>query len=86
MLLNDVLRRLRFALSLDNSATISIFKLVDYSLEEDYLTSMMRREEEPGFLPCRDRNVGRVRRQPLPGFFGSSQVSLNRTKHPKAHQ
>ena len=58
MLLNDVLRRLRFALSLDNSATISIFKLVDYSLEEDYLTSMMRREEEPGFLPCRDKILG----------------------------
>ncbi|MBN7825193.1 YehS family protein [Bowmanella dokdonensis] len=58
MLLNDVLRRLRFALSLDNSATIQIFKLVDYDMEEDYLMSMMRREEEQGFIPCRDKILG----------------------------
>jgi uncharacterized protein YehS (DUF1456 family) len=55
MLLNDVLRRLRYALSIDNSATISIFKLMDYSLEEEYLMGMMRREDEPGFVPCRDK-------------------------------
>ncbi|WP_088330518.1 DUF1456 family protein [Lacimicrobium sp. SS2-24] len=55
MLLNDVLRRLRFALSLDNTATINVFRLVDYSLEEDYLLNMMRREDEAGFLPCRDK-------------------------------
>ncbi len=55
MLLNDVLRRLRFALSLDNKATIAIFKLADYELDEDYLTGMMRKEDENGFLPCRDK-------------------------------
>lgn len=57
MLLNDVMRRLRFALSLDNIATINIFKLVDYKMEEDYLMQMMRREEEEGFLPCRDKTL-----------------------------
>ena len=49
------MRRLRFALSLDNTATINIFKLVDYTLDEEYLMNMMRREEEKGFLPCRDK-------------------------------
>lgn len=58
MLLNDVFRRLRFALSLDNKATLQIFKLVDYELEEEYLMNMMRREEEAGFLPCRDKIFG----------------------------
>ena len=58
MLLNDVLRRLRFALSLDNSATLNVFKLMDYTLEEEYLTAMMLREDEPGFLPCRDKILG----------------------------
>ncbi|WP_371195262.1 DUF1456 family protein [Glaciecola sp. SC05] len=57
MLLNDVLRRLRFALSLDNAATIAIFKLVDYELEESYLSNMMLREEQEGFLPCRDKTL-----------------------------
>ncbi|MDF2180135.1 DUF1456 family protein [Aliiglaciecola sp. CAU 1673] len=58
MLLNDVFRRLRFALSLDNSATIAILKLVDYDLEEAYLMDMMKKEDEPGFLPCRDKVLG----------------------------
>ena len=57
MLLNDILRRLRFALSLDNKATISIFKLVDYDLDEAYLMNMMKKEDEPGFLPCRDKTL-----------------------------
>lgn len=55
MLLNHVLRRLRFALSLDNKATIAVFRLVDYELEEAYLMDMMRREDELGFVPCRDK-------------------------------
>lgn len=55
MLFNDILRRLRFALSLDNKATIDLFKHMDYELEEAYLMSMMRREDEEGFLPCRDK-------------------------------
>jgi len=56
MLLNDVLRRLRFALSLDNAATIATFKLADYDLDEEYLSKMMLREDEQGFLPLRDKH------------------------------
>ncbi|TRY32058.1 DUF1456 family protein [Aliiglaciecola sp. M165] len=52
---NDVLRRLRFALSLDDTATINIFALADYSMEQDYLSTLMKKEQEPGFLPCRDK-------------------------------
>jgi uncharacterized protein YehS (DUF1456 family) len=52
---NSILRRLRFALSLDDSATISIFKLVDYKMEEEYLHGMMKKDEESGFIPCRDK-------------------------------
>lgn len=57
MLLNDVLRRLRFALSLDNAATIATFKLADYDLDEEYLSKMMLREDEQGFLPLRDKQL-----------------------------
>ena len=53
--LNSVLRRVRFALSLNDSATLGIFKLVDYAMEEEYLHGMMKKEEEPGFIPCRDK-------------------------------
>ena len=55
MIHNDVLRRLRFALSLNDDATIDIFKLMDYDMSTDYLHSIMKKEQEPGFTPCRDK-------------------------------
>lgn len=55
MIHNDVLRRLRYALSLDDEATISIFKLVNYEMEKPYLHSIMKKEQEKGFVPCRDK-------------------------------
>lgn len=58
MIHNDVLRRLRFALQINDEAAISIFKLVDYEMEKDYLHGIMKREEEDGFMPCRDKILG----------------------------
>ncbi|MFA3793048.1 DUF1456 family protein [Aliiglaciecola sp. SL4] len=52
---NDILRRLRFALSLDDIATIAIFKLANYEMEKDYLSMLMKKEEESGFMLCRDK-------------------------------
>lgn len=52
---NDILRRLRYALRLDDTATISIFGLVDYDMEKDYLSMLMKKEDEPGFMLCRDK-------------------------------
>ncbi|BFT29567.1 hypothetical protein D210916BOD24_07430 [Alteromonas sp. D210916BOD_24] len=57
MIHNDVLRRLRFALAINDTATISIFKLVDYDMDLDYLHAIMKREDEAGFLPCRDKII-----------------------------
>lgn len=56
--LNSVLRRVRFALSLDDIATINIFKLMDYPMEEAYLRGMMKQDEDEGFIPCRDKVLG----------------------------
>ncbi len=55
MIHNDVLRRLRYALRLNDEATIAIFKLVDYDMEINYLESIMKKETETGFTPCRDK-------------------------------
>lgn len=55
MIHNDVLRRLRFALSMNDESTIEIFKLMDYEMEPEYLHSIMKKEQEPGFTPCRDK-------------------------------
>ena len=57
MIHNDVLRRLRFALAINDTAAISIFKLVNYDMEIDYLHAVMKREGEEGYLPCRDKII-----------------------------
>ena len=51
---NDVLRRVRFALRIDDTAAINIFKLAGYKMDIEYLKANMRKEEEAGYLPCRD--------------------------------
>lgn len=89
MLLNDILRRLRFALSLDNNATIQIFKLAEHDLDEDYLMNMMKKETEAGFLPCRDKtlclfldgliikNRGKQEGGPPPGLMQGQRLTNN---------
>ena len=52
---NDVLRRIRYALAINDTAAISIFKLVDYDMDIGYLHSIMKKEDEEGYLPCRDK-------------------------------
>ena len=52
---NDVLRRIRYALAINDTAAISIFKLVDYDMDIGYLHSIMKKEDEAGYLPCRDK-------------------------------
>ncbi len=58
MIHNDVLRRLRYALAINDTAAISIFKLANYDMEIDYLHAVMKREGEEGYSPCRDKIIG----------------------------
>lgn len=55
MMHNDVLRRIRYALQINDESAISIFKLVDYDMDKEYMRSIMKKEEETGYLPCRDK-------------------------------
>lgn len=57
MILNDVLRRLRFALRINDTAAIQLFKSVGYDIDPEYLSSIMKKEEENGYLPCRDKQL-----------------------------
>ena len=43
MLHNDVLRRLRYALAINDTAAISIFKLADYDMDMAYLHAIMKK-------------------------------------------
>lgn len=54
---NDVLRRLRYALQLNDDATIGIFALAGYEMEKDYLAMLMKKEQDNGFMLCRDKII-----------------------------
>lgn len=71
MILNDVLRRLRFALRINDTAAIQLFKSVGYDIEPEYLTNIMKKEDEPGYLPCRDKQLA---------FFLDALIIQNRGK------
>lgn len=54
MITNDVLRRVRYALHLNDNKMLAIFKSVDNEINEDFLHSIMAKEGEAGFTLCRD--------------------------------
>ncbi|MRI33144.1 DUF1456 domain-containing protein [Endozoicomonas sp. OPT23] len=65
MIANDVLRRLRFALNLNDQQMVKIFKLAEFTITPDYLVNIMRKEEEEGYILCRDDVLSRF----LDGFI-----------------
>jgi uncharacterized protein YehS (DUF1456 family) len=51
---NDVLRRLRYALKINDSAVVRLFALTGYTLDPVQLPAYFAREDEPGFKPLSD--------------------------------
>jgi uncharacterized protein YehS (DUF1456 family) len=54
MINNDILRRLRYALKLNDNQMLAIFKLMDHEIDKNYLTQILAKEEDKGFVLCRD--------------------------------
>ncbi len=52
---NDILKKLRVALSLKNSDIIGILKLVQFNMTESELGAIFRAEDHPNFKPCGDQ-------------------------------
>jgi uncharacterized protein YehS (DUF1456 family) len=86
---NDILRRLRYALNLDNAGVIGLFSLGGHSLSGDELDQLLKKEEETGFVDCPDALLNgfldglivsrRGAREPSPDSPGSPE-SLNNNK------
>ena len=51
---NDVVRQLRYALNINDSTMIEIFKLADHEIERSHLTGLLKKEDEEGFVNCSD--------------------------------
>ena len=52
---NDILKKLRVALSLKNTDIIEILKLVDFDITESELGAIFRADDHPNFKPCGDQ-------------------------------
>lgn len=51
---NDILRRLRYAFDLKDSAVIDILALADTDVAEEQVAAWLKREEDDGFLKMND--------------------------------
>lgn len=52
---NDVLKKLRVALSLRDTDIIEILKLVDYEISKTELSALFRAEDHPNYKLCGDQ-------------------------------
>ena len=51
---NDILHQLRYALNINDSTMIEIFKLADHEIEQSSVTGLLKKEDEEGFALCGD--------------------------------
>jgi len=49
---NYILRNIRYALNLDDSALIEIFRRGGEGIAPDTLAALLKKENEPGHIPC----------------------------------
>ncbi len=54
MITNDILRRIRYALKLNDTKMLAIFASVENPIDEKYLHSVMAKEGEENYIFCRD--------------------------------
>ncbi len=54
---NDILRRIRYALNLRDSAVTAIFKLAGGDISESLVPDIVKKEDEEGFIECSDREL-----------------------------
>jgi uncharacterized protein YehS (DUF1456 family) len=52
---NDILKKLRVALSLRNDDIIEILKLVDFEISKGALGDLFRNEDHPGYIEAGDQ-------------------------------
>ena len=58
MIYNDILRQIRYALNINDSTMIGIFKLADRKIEQSHLTGLLKKEDDEGFVNCSDVVLG----------------------------
>ena len=52
---NDVMKKLRVALKLNDDEILNILKLADFAITKSELGAIFRKEDHPNFKPCGDQ-------------------------------
>ncbi len=52
---NDVMKKLRVALKLNDEEIVNILKLADFAITKSELGAIFRKEDHPNFKPCGDQ-------------------------------
>ncbi len=76
---NDILKKLRVALSLKDTDIIEIMKLVDFKTSKSEISSFYRKEDHPNYVLCGDQFLRNFlngliifKRGPMPPKGGSN--------------
>lgn len=54
MINNDILRRLRYTLDLNEPKMVAIFALADHKVTGNQVTRWLKKEDDPAFIECAD--------------------------------
>ncbi|TKC06903.1 DUF1456 family protein [Pedobacter frigoris] len=73
---NDILKKLRVALELNNEEIIKILALVNFKVTKSELGDMFRNDEHPNYKPCKD--------QILRNFLNGLVIYKRGPREPKA--
>ena len=57
MINNDILRRVRYALDINDATMIEIFALSDYAITRDDLLDLLKKDDEEGFASLDNRRM-----------------------------
>ena len=52
---NDVMKKLRVALKLNDDEIVNILKLADFAITKSELGAIFRKDDHPNFKPCGDQ-------------------------------
>lgn len=52
---NDVMKKLRVALQLNDDEIVNILKLADFNITKSELGAIFRKEDHPNYKPCGDQ-------------------------------
>lgn len=55
---NDILRRVRYALNINDSTMIEIFRLSGHEIDQSGLINILKKENEEGQVDCSDKVMG----------------------------